>query len=73
MSILGMLKFHGSYEAINGGQVHVGLADLTGSIADSISPRRSAPRSRPGNCEVKEYFDSRYLMTGSPAGSTRTW
>ena len=65
-------KFHGSYEAINGGQVHVGLADLTGGIADSISLEKKRAEIASGELfhEVKGYFDSGYLMgAGSPAGS----
>jgi hypothetical protein len=64
-------KFHGSYEAINGGQVHVGLADLTGGIADSISLEKKRAEIASGQLfhEVKKYHDSGYLMgAGSPAG-----
>jgi hypothetical protein len=64
-------KFHGSYEAINGGQVHVGLADLTGGIADSISLEKKQAEIASGQLfhEVKKYHDSGYLMgAGSPAG-----
>ena len=65
-------KYHGSYEAINGGQVHVGLADLTGGSAGKIEldEKRAEIASGELFAQVKQYFDSGYLMgAGSPSGS----
>ena len=74
MSILekGYSKYHGSYEAINGGQVHVGLADLTGGVAGKIELKEKRSEIASGElfAQVKQYFDSGYLMgAGSPSGS----
>jgi hypothetical protein len=65
-------KFHGSYEAISGGQVHVGLADLTGGVAEYIQldQRRADITSGALFQEIKAYYDAGYLMgAGSPSGS----
>ncbi|KAL0215343.1 hypothetical protein P9112_007527 [Eukaryota sp. TZLM1-RC] len=70
----GYAKLHGTYEAIEGGQVSIGLSDLTGGIADSIKFTSKETKSDIASGafwrKVVNYMESGYLLgAGSPSGS----
>ena len=65
-------RFHGSFEAINGGFVHVGLVDFTGGFGSSISLGDNAVDINSGALfkRLMNYNKKGFLMgAGSPSGS----
>ena len=65
-------RFHGSFEAINGGFVDVGLVDFTGGFGGQIDFKESRIEINSGALfkRLLEYHNSGFLMgAGSPSGT----
>lgn len=65
-------RYHGSYEAIEGGLVHLALVDMTGGSSEMITMSEVRPAIDDGSLfkKLKSYADMGYLLgAGSPSGS----